>query len=100
MVVFQKLKVEMQSELLNIIQRTTHYISDISAIQVTNDTKQAKQTALLELMQTLFEQFRQVAQAHLVLLNHLTRACEAHKVNIKLYDMKIFWAQVQAVVSL
>ncbi|KAF2896324.1 hypothetical protein ILUMI_09831 [Ignelater luminosus] len=95
-----KLRVEMQSELLNIIQRTTHYISDISAIQVTNDTKQAKQTALLELMQTLFEQFRQVAQAHLILLNHLTRACEAHKVNIKLYDMKIFWAQVQAVLQL
>lgn len=91
----------MQSELLIIIKRTTQYINDFNAAQpVNNDSKNAKPSILLELMLTLFEQYRQVAEAHVVLLNLLGRAAEAHKINFKLYDMKMFWAQVQAVVSL
>lgn len=87
---------EMQNELLGIVQHTTYYISNISTL---NDTKQSKQTALVELMHTLFEQFRQVGHAHSVLLNILSQGSQSHKLNIKLYDMNNFWAQVQAVVS-
>ncbi|KAK4881071.1 hypothetical protein RN001_004390 [Aquatica leii] len=95
-----KIKVEMQNELLTIIKRTTIYINDYSAIPIMNDTKQAKQNALLELMLTLFDQLKEVARAHAVLLKHLGRAAEAHQISIKLYDMNVFWAQVQAVLQL
>ncbi|KAF5304349.1 hypothetical protein FQA39_LY09728 [Lamprigera yunnana] len=95
-----KIKVEMQSELLSIIQRTTIYINDYSGIQMTNESKQTKQNALLELVLTLFEQFKEVAQAHSNLLKHLERATEAHQINDKLYDINVFWSQVQAVLQL
>uniref|UniRef100_A0A1Y1MN82 Exocyst complex component Sec8 n=1 Tax=Photinus pyralis TaxID=7054 RepID=A0A1Y1MN82_PHOPY len=93
-----KLKMEMQSELLTIVQRTTIYINDYSAIQ--SDIKQTKQNALLELMLTLFEQFKEVGEAHALLLTHLIRAAEGHAVPVKVYDMSLFWAQVQSVVSI
>lgn len=84
----------MQSELLNIIQRTTYYVNDYNAAQG-GDGKQVKPSALLELMLTLFEQYKQVAQAHSVFLSYVSRAYDADK----LYDIKMFWTQVQAVVS-
>ncbi|KAB0800327.1 hypothetical protein PPYR_06067 [Photinus pyralis] len=93
-----KLKMEMQSELLTIVQRTTIYINDYSAIQ--SDIKQTKQNALLELMLTLFEQFKEVGEAHALLLTHLIRAAEGHAVPVKVYDMSLFWAQVQSVLQL
>ncbi|KAF5272310.1 hypothetical protein FQR65_LT04968 [Abscondita terminalis] len=95
-----KIKLDMQIELLNIIQRTTIYINDYSTIQIINDTKQAKQNALLELMLTLFGQFKEIAKAHSILLKHLELAAEAYQINIKLYDMNVFWTQVQAVLQL
>lgn len=89
----------MQTELLQIIQHTTYYVNDINAYNGITETKQGKQKLLLELMEILFEQFRQVAQAYSTLLSFSMKAVEAHKIDLKLYDMKFFWAQVQAVVS-
>lgn len=60
-----------------------------------------KQGALLELIQTVFEQFRAVGQAHATLLSHLSRAAEKYNVtDCKLYEMKDFWIKVQAVLQL
>lgn len=56
--------------------------------------------ALLELVHTLFDEFRSVGQAHAVLLTDLKRASEVF--NLKgdvIYDMKDFWTKVQEVVS-
>lgn len=80
---------------MNIIQHTTYYMNDYNAGV---EGKQVKPSALLELMLTLFEQYKQVAQAHAVFLGYLGRASEAHKVAVKPYDIKMFWTQVQAVV--
>ncbi|KAK9744568.1 hypothetical protein QE152_g7591 [Popillia japonica] len=50
-------------------------------------------------MQTIFEQFRQVAHAHSLLLRCFQRAIAAHKVDVKLYDMNMYWTQVQFVIQ-
>lgn len=53
----------------------------------------------MELVQILFEQFKNVAQAHSVLLNNFARAARAHNVDLKLYDINFYWTQVQAVLQ-
>lgn len=90
----------MQNELLLIVHRTTLHVNDFMNFQSSTEVKnQMKQNALLELVQTLFEQFRSIAQAHAKLLGHLTRAVEKYNVETNLYDMKEFWLKVQDVVS-
>lgn len=86
----------MKSELLNIAQRTTIFINDFKNYR--EDGEQNKLSLLVEFMQTIFEQFRQVAHAHSLLLRCFQRAIAAHKVDVKLYDMNMYWTQVQFVV--
>lgn len=95
------IKHEMQNELLLIVHRTTLHVNDFMNFQSSAEVKnQMKQNALLELVQTLFEQFRSIAQAHAKLLGHLTRAVEKYNVETNLYDMKEFWLKVQDVLQL
>lgn len=56
--------------------------------------------ALLELLLTVFDQFRAVAAVHSVALQSLRRAAEKYRVNVRLYEMADVWAKLQAVVSL
>lgn len=87
----------MKLELLSIAQRTTIFINDFKKYR--EDDERSKHSLLVEFMQTLFEQFKQVAQAHSLLLKCLQRAISAHKIDAKLYDMNMYWTQVQLVVS-
>lgn len=88
----------MKSELLNIAQRTTIFINDFKNYQA--EGEQNKTSLLVEFMQTLFNQFKQVAHAHSLLLKCFQLAITAHKVDVKLYDMNTYWTQVQFVVRI
>lgn len=57
--------------------------------------------ALVDLLQTLFEQVRQIANAHNIVLAYLRRASNAHNVGEdgKVFGMDVYWNQVQAVLK-
>lgn len=99
-VAIETIKNDMKSELLEIINRSTLQVNDFIALH--SETKpQLKQAALLELIQTVFEQFRAIAQAHATLLSHLTRTLDKYNMtDVRLYDMRDFWNNVQAVLQI
>lgn len=82
----------MHLSLLQILEKTTHHVKDY--IEGT-DTK----VILKELVQILFEQYKEVANAHQTFLKYVEKACKAHKVEMNSYDMPFYWSQVQNVVS-
>jgi hypothetical protein len=55
---------------------------------------------LLELLSTLFDQFRAIARAHSFTIQSLRRAAEKYKVDCRLYEMTEVWSNIQVVVSL
>lgn len=89
----------METELLNLLLRTTHHVNDYLSFQNSSESKPS-QTALLELIQILFEQFKYVVNAHTTFLDHMNRAVRTHKLDVKVYDIKDVWMKVQSVVSL
>ncbi|XP_025829668.1 exocyst complex component 4 isoform X3 [Agrilus planipennis] len=95
----EKLKTGMQSELLIIVQHTTYHVNDVFAVQGCEDSALNGEVTLLELMHTLFEQFRQIGKAQEVIVQYLMNASKAHKVDVKLYDMKFYWGQVQVILQ-
>ncbi|XP_067012482.2 exocyst complex component 4 isoform X2 [Anabrus simplex] len=98
----ETIKVEMQTELLAIISRTTQQIRDeaVTNTQIQQDPSMARQQPLLELLQTVFEQFRRVAAAHATVLQSLSHAADKYRVEIRLYEMADVWSKVQAVLQL
>ncbi|KAK7863550.1 hypothetical protein R5R35_011175 [Gryllus longicercus] len=101
----ETLKVEMQTELLAIISRTTKQIRD-GPMSITlaqpgqGDPAAARQQPLLELLQTIFEQFRHVATAHSAVLQRLSRAADKYHADVRLYEMADVWSKIQAVLQL
>lgn len=101
----EKVEFDLQEHIPNFdsifLSRSTVQVNEFFAVHSNDPKSQLKQAALLELIQTIFEQFRAVAQAHATLLSHLTRTIEKYNItDVKLYDMKEFWSKVQAVVQL
>jgi hypothetical protein len=88
----------MQTELLAIIERTTQQMLDLSQ-QPTHSLGAHSTSLLLELLQTVFDQFRQVAAAHASVLHSFARAADKHHIDVRLYEMPDVWSKVQAVVS-
>lgn len=89
---FQDIKQEMHLTLLQIVEKTTHHIKEYVEGA---DSKMI----LKELVQILFEQYREIANAHQTFLKYLEKACKAHKVEVNSYDIHFYWSQVQNVVS-
>lgn len=87
----------METELLTVVQRTTNHINDFFSIQ-NGDNKQ-QQSALAELVQTLFDQFKEIAQAHSILLSHASKALKNKPLDFKIYEMNDLWVKIQDVVS-
>ncbi|KAJ8933686.1 hypothetical protein NQ318_008404, partial [Aromia moschata] len=81
---------EMQLSLLHIIEKTTQHVKDYA------DGIEPK-LALKELVQILFDQFKEVADAHQLLLSCIDKACKAHNVEVKSYNIQFYWSQVQVV---
>lgn len=82
---------------MQIVHRTTQHVSDFRNFQ-NGDNNEGKQQLLVELVQMLFEQFKSVAEMHAMLLKCFSRAEKAHNVKLHLYDMNLYWTQVQNVV--
>ncbi|XP_015108792.1 exocyst complex component 4 [Diachasma alloeum] len=104
----EAIKVQMQSELLNIISRTSEQIKKSSpktppktgaepngVIEPTNTDN-----PLVELLQTVFEQFRSVASAHGTALRSFSHVCKKHNLDVRLYEMPDVWSKIQAVLQL
>lgn len=83
----------MQLSLTQIIERTTNNIKNLVDL---NDQK----AILKELVQILFEQYKEVADCHYVFMMCVEQAKKAHNVEVNSYDTQYFWSQVQTVVSL
>ncbi|XP_012254294.2 exocyst complex component 4 isoform X2 [Athalia rosae] len=112
----ETVKVQMQSELLNIIARTSRKIMDMGDNQpsivkppstetteikiVTSNNTTTKQSLLLDLLQTLFEQFRLVAAAHAIVLRSFSYVVKRNNLDVRLYEMPDVWSQIQAVLQL
>ncbi|EEZ97195.1 Exocyst complex component 4-like Protein [Tribolium castaneum] len=91
-----RIKEEMQVFLLGIIQRSTQHIKDFAGLQTETDYKQA----LKELVQTLFEQFKEVAEAQLVFLRNVEEAAKVHNTQVSTYSIQFYWTQVQSVLEI
>jgi hypothetical protein len=88
----------MQTELLAIIEHTTWHILDLSQ-QPTHSIGAHSTRLLLELLETVFDQFRCVATAHTSVLHSFAHAADKHHIDVRLYEMADVWSKVQAVVS-
>ncbi|XP_015592198.1 exocyst complex component 4 isoform X2 [Cephus cinctus] len=111
----EAIKVQMQTELLNIIARTSKQIkesaehqpilprpviTDSTEIKVTSNNGSGSQALLLELLQTVFEQFRLVAGAHSTALRSFSYVVKKYNLDVRLYEMPDVWSKVQAVLQL
>ncbi|KAK3914367.1 Exocyst complex component 4 [Frankliniella fusca] len=135
----ESLKVQMQSELLGVVSRTTRALLDGLVLQVpistatgpsllpapvlpngsitpsqvfNGDVKQKRLDGsyisnnqpnhpLPELLYTLLDQFRRIADGHQFVLKRLSHTCEKYNLkNIRLYEISDIWSMVQAVMQL
>lgn len=82
----------MHLSLLQIIEKTTHQIKDhVEGV----DSK----VILKELIQILFDQCKEVSEAHKTFLKYVDNASKAHRIDVNSYDVQFYWSQVQNVVS-
>jgi len=88
----ETLRVQIQTELLNVVRHTTHQLSVSGATADTNP--------LLTLLEVIFKQFKAIAKTHSLLLkNYLSVGQKYSVVGPQPYDLTDFWAQAQSVVS-
>lgn len=85
----------MQGELLSIIERTTQLTLDCP---IPSQSQSYGRPALVELLETIFEQFSCVARSHASILQSFSRVSEKYRVDICLYEMADVWSKIQAVV--
>ncbi|XP_071448510.1 exocyst complex component 4 [Hetaerina americana] len=112
----EDIKGKMQNELLTIVKRTTQQVlvdHGVGSTVVatggttgpvislpTQDQSASQGKALLDLLQTVFDQFRMIAAAHSCILQSFRRAAEKYRVDVQLYEMVDVWSKIQAVVQL
>ncbi|XP_028153482.2 exocyst complex component 4 [Diabrotica virgifera virgifera] len=83
---------EMQLSLTQIVERTTNNIKNLVDVG-------DQRLILKELVQILFEQYKEVADSHYVFMTCVEQAKKAHKLEINSYDTVYFWSQVQVVMQ-
>ena len=54
---------------------------------------------LLQLLNSLFEKFRIIADSHFHVLQHLQNAVKQNRVDVQLYEMEVVWAKIQSVLQ-
>ncbi|KAG8271777.1 Exocyst complex component 4 [Homalodisca vitripennis] len=82
----ESLKVDMQTELLRLVERTTKSVVPTESA-----------TPLADLLVLLMEQFRAIVDAHRVVLDQIRRTAISHRVQVNVYDLPDVWARIQAV---
>ncbi|XP_070072570.1 exocyst complex component 4 isoform X1 [Drosophila takahashii] len=89
----ETLRVQIQTELLNVVRHTTHQLSQSGAT--------AEANPLLTLLEIIFKQFKAIAKTHTLLLkNYLSVGQKYSVVGPQPYDLTDFWAQAQSVLQL
>ncbi|XP_070851748.1 exocyst complex component 4 isoform X3 [Drosophila suzukii] len=89
----ETLRVQIQTELLNVVRHTTHQLSLNGATAEVNP--------LLTLLEIIFKQFKAIAKTHTLLLkNYLSVGQKYSVVGPQPYDLTDFWAQAQSVLQL
>lgn len=98
----------MDGELSSIVSNATKNLLEssqaVTTIAITNEGSRQvdphSKTLLLELLETIFDQFRKVAEGHAIVLKHFSRTAEKYKLDVRLYEMADVWSKIQTVVSL
>ncbi|ENN82092.1 hypothetical protein YQE_01525, partial [Dendroctonus ponderosae] len=84
---------EMQASLTHIIQKSTQHVIDYAE---NVDSK----LALKELINILFDQFKEIADSHLIFLKWVDKGIKIHRINLKPYGLQYYWSQVQEVLQI
>lgn len=91
----ETLRVQIQTELLNVVRQTTHQLAAGGALQ----GGAGDSNPLLNLLDIIFKQFKAIAQTHTLLLkNYLAVGQKYTVVGPQPYDLTDYWAQAQSVV--
>ncbi|KAK0167148.1 hypothetical protein PV327_004582 [Microctonus hyperodae] len=112
----ESIKVQMQSELLKIIAQTTNQIktnsekssmtpikplsTELSTVKITHNNENENHSLLLDLLQTIFEQFRLIVNAHTMALRSFSFVCKKYNLDVRLYEIPDVWSKIQAVLQL
>ncbi|KAH8414099.1 hypothetical protein KR222_006802 [Zaprionus bogoriensis] len=106
----ETLRVQIQTELLNVVRETTHQLASSGTLQAgtagsgtanTTTTTTADTNPLLTLLEIIFKQFKAIAKTHSLLLkNYLAVGQKYAVVGPQPYDLTDFWAQAQSVLQL
>ncbi|KAH8336426.1 hypothetical protein KR059_010030 [Drosophila kikkawai] len=89
----ETLRVQIQTELLNVVRQTTQQLS------LSGETGEGN--PLLMLLEIIFKQFKAIAKTHTLLLkNYLSVGQKYSVVGPQPYDLTDFWAQAQSVLQL
>ncbi|EDW83911.1 uncharacterized protein Dwil_GK13863 [Drosophila willistoni] len=98
----ESLRVQIQTELLNVVRHTTQQLSAVVAVEGSaNAAANGSSNPLLMLLEIIFKQFKAIAKTHsLVLKNYLAVGQKYAVVGPQPYDLTDFWAQAQSVLQL
>lgn len=96
----ETVQVQIEQQLMGIVTRTARHIQQLrvngnGVMVVVED----EQHPLLELLDSLFEQFKVVAEAHSLLLKSYGSVIPRYSLNSKLYDVPDFWVHAQVVLQ-
>lgn len=90
----EKLRVGIQTELLEVVRNTTRQLIDSPLI--TNETY-----PLLTLLDVIFKQFKSIARTHTTVLKNFLAVVQKYQVvGPQHYSLTDFWSQAQSVVSI
>lgn len=107
----ETVKVQIEPQLMGMVTRTARHILQLRERNhqqqqqlVTGGggvtvTVEEEQHPLLELLDSLFEQFKAVAEAHALLLKSYANVIPRYSLATKLYDVPEFWVHAQVVLQ-
>ncbi|XP_052897545.1 exocyst complex component 4 isoform X3 [Anopheles moucheti] len=96
----ESIKVQMQSELLAIVTKSTHNGTPSGASNA-DPTQPAQPVPILELLDLVFKQFKLIASAHQQALRNYGNVIQRYNIpQVKPYDIIEYWGQAQAVLKL
>lgn len=90
----ETVQVQIEMQLMGIVTRTARHIQ-----QMQHGSGEEERHPLLELLDSLFEQFKAVAEAHALLLKGYGQVMGRYGLTTKLYDVPDFWTHAQVVLQ-
>lgn len=93
----ETVQVQIEPQLMGIVTRTARHMQQLRAGAVQGG--EDEQHPVLELLDSLFEQFKTVAEGHSLLLKSYSSAMPRNALTTKLYDVPDFWIHAQEVLE-